>query len=123
MAAIQGEPILITWVNRQLIARLKQTEALLTLSSTRPIAERLRQVLLLLAEEFGQPESRSIRLPFRLTHKQLASAIGTTRVTVTHLLNDLQDQGWLSIPQRQIILTNPVNRSQRSEAVCLKVER
>jgi CRP-like cAMP-binding protein len=32
----------------------------------------------------------------RLTHQMLANAIGTTRVTITRLLGDLQSQGRIS---------------------------
>jgi CRP-like cAMP-binding protein len=35
------------------------------------------------------------RLSIRLTHQHLANAIGTTRVTITRLLGQLKDEGWL----------------------------
>ncbi|MEL6763450.1 MAG: helix-turn-helix domain-containing protein, partial [Cyanobacteria bacterium J06607_6] len=40
----------------------------------------------------------------RLTHHQLATAIGTTRVTVTRLLKDFKEEGWLQTQQRYLIV-------------------
>lgn len=53
--------------------------------------ERLLGYLTLLIEEFGEPCDEGYCLPFPLTHAQIASAIGTTRVTVTRLMKDLRE--------------------------------
>ena len=68
------------------------------------MADRLRHLLLLLARDFGQVEPGGIRIPVRLTHHQLATAIGTTRVTVTRLLKDFKEEGWIVVSQRNFIL-------------------
>ncbi|MEO0541602.1 MAG: helix-turn-helix domain-containing protein [Cyanobacteria bacterium P01_A01_bin.105] len=44
----------------------------------------------------------------RLTHHQLATIIGTTRVTVTRLLRDFRAEGWVTIRQRQLIVSPKV---------------
>ncbi|MFO0303107.1 MAG: helix-turn-helix domain-containing protein, partial [Pseudanabaena sp.] len=42
----------------------------------------------------------------RFTHQHLASAISSTRVTVTRAMKLLQDEGWLKIDRdRYIVLT------------------
>ena len=48
--------------------------------------------LTLLIEEFGEPCTEGYFLPFPLTHAQIASAIGTTRVTVTRLMKELREE-------------------------------
>ncbi|WP_310412140.1 Crp/Fnr family transcriptional regulator, partial [Chamaesiphon sp. OTE_8_metabat_110] len=53
--------------------------------------ERLLGYLTLLIEEFGEPCKEGYFLPFPLTHAQIASAIGTTRVTVTRLMKELRE--------------------------------
>lgn len=53
--------------------------------------ERLLGYLTLLIEEFGEPCDEGYYLPFPLTHAQIASAIGTTRVTVTRLMKELRE--------------------------------
>jgi CRP-like cAMP-binding protein len=85
--------------------RLQQTEALLALVSNKRVEERLRQILLLLKQEIGIPVDGGTRLTVRLTHQHLASAISSTRVTVTRAMKLLQDEGWLKIDRdRHIII-------------------
>lgn len=72
--------------------RLRQTEALLALSGYRRVEERLRYLLGLLRDEIGHPTTGGIRLSVKLTHQQLASAIGTSRVTITRLLGKLKQE-------------------------------
>ncbi len=101
---IEDSPVLMTGVFRNLTLRLQQTEAWLALSGKRLVADRLRHFLMLLAKDFGQVEPQGIRIPLKLTHHQLATAIGTTRVTVTRLLKEFKVEGWLTLDQRHIIL-------------------
>lgn len=58
--------------------------------------DRLLGFLTLLVEEHGQPTDRGYLLPYPLTHAQIASAIGTTRVTVTRLLGRLRQEGLIA---------------------------
>ena len=61
----------------------------------RRVEERLRAFLDLLAADYGQPVEAGIRVGVRLTHQDLANALGSTRVTITRLLGQLRDEGWL----------------------------
>lgn len=105
IAEIEQSPTLAREVFHQLSRRLRQTEAMLAMVGCRRVEERLRQLLLLLQMEIGQPVAQGTRLSIRLTHQHLASAIGTTRVTVTRLLGQLRDEGRLLIDEsRHIVL-------------------
>lgn len=104
LAEIEASAVLMGGIFRNLTLRLQQAEALLALSGKRLVADRLKHLLLLLAKEFGQVEPEGVRIPVRLTHHQLATAIGTTRVTVTRLLKDFKTEGWMTVDQRHIIL-------------------
>lgn len=77
----------------QTLQQLRQSEALLAIASYKRVEEKLQGLLTLLAQEMGQPVEGGIRLSVRLTHQMLANSIGTTRVTVTRLLGELQSQG------------------------------
>jgi CRP-like cAMP-binding protein len=108
-AEVYQLPILAQGIFRQLTRRLRQTEGLLAMIGHRRIEDRLRHFLLLLQQEIGSPEGSGTRLTLRLTHQQLANAIGTTRVTVTRLLSQLREEGWLTIDkQRHIVISNNV---------------
>ncbi|HEY9751388.1 MAG TPA: Crp/Fnr family transcriptional regulator [Coleofasciculaceae cyanobacterium] len=67
-----------------------------TLGQRRTI-DRLLGFLTLLVEEFGEPTEGGYCLPFPLTHAQIGSAIGSTRVTVTRLMGKLRQRGLIQI--------------------------
>ncbi|MGD1951441.1 MAG: Crp/Fnr family transcriptional regulator [Leptolyngbyaceae cyanobacterium] len=63
-----------------------------TLGQRRTI-DRLLGFLTLLVDEYGEPCENGYYLPFPLTHAQIGSAIGSTRVTVTRLMGKLRQRG------------------------------
>ncbi|MBE9224796.1 PAS domain S-box protein [Phormidium sp. LEGE 05292] len=88
--------------------RLKQTEAMLAISGQKLVKDRLRNLLRLLQQEFGEPVAEGTRLSVRLIHEDLASACCTTRVTVTRLLSMLQQQGEITFDSKShIIIKHP----------------
>ncbi|MFN5592220.1 MAG: Crp/Fnr family transcriptional regulator [Aphanizomenon sp.] len=98
--------------------RYQHQRKLLWLSALgqRRTIDRLLGFLTLLIEEYGEPSMsetdpdviRGYCLPFPLTHAQIGSAIGSTRVTVTRLMGKLR--------QRGLILT------QGDNLICLPAE-
>jgi CRP-like cAMP-binding protein len=107
MTEVEQSPVLAQSLFRQLTRRLQQTEAVLAMVGYRRVEDRLRHLLLLLKEEIGLPITSGTRLSIRLTHQQLANAIGTTRVTVTRLLSQLQEEGWLVVDGTRHIVLPP----------------
>lgn len=102
---IEQSPQLNLELCRHLRRRLQQTEKMLALANHRRVEERLKQLLILLRQDIGQPIPEGTRLAVRLTHQHLASAIGSTRVTVTKTLGQLEAEGWLITGRdRHIIL-------------------
>jgi CRP-like cAMP-binding protein len=105
LAEINASPRLAQIVLPQMVRRMRQTEALLAISGHRRVEERLQLLLLLMKREIGQPVADGTRLNLRLTHQNLANAIGTTRVTITRLLSKLKSEGAITIDgDRHIIL-------------------
>ncbi len=105
MAEIESSSALMAGIFPQIVRRLQQAEAWLAISGRRLVSDRLRYVLIQLAQDFGHVEPGGVRIKLRLTHHQIATIIGTTRVTVTRLLRDFKDEGWLKIQQRQLVLS------------------
>jgi CRP-like cAMP-binding protein len=107
MVEVEASPQLMQGIFRHLSLRLQRTEAMLALVSHRRVEDRLRQLLLLLKDEIGQPVVMGTRLSVRLTHQHLANAIGSTRVTVTRALGHFQAENLLKIDRdRHILLMN-----------------
>ncbi len=86
-----------------LLSHLHQTQALLQIRSGQ-IYQRLRQLLDLLASKFGAESDRGHLIRLRLTHQDIADATGTTRVTITRLMHQLEDEGHLRWIERHILL-------------------
>lgn len=101
---VENSPNLSQSIFRHLTRRLRQTEALLAMVGYRRVEDRLKHLLLLLQQEVGQPSDNGIRISVRLTHQQLANAIGTTRVTVTRLISQLKDEDWLTVDRHRHLI-------------------
>ncbi len=79
--------------------RYQHQRKLLWLSALgqRKTIDRLMSFLTLLVEEYGETCERGLCLPYILTHAQIGSSIGSTRVTVTRLMGKLRRQGLIVI--------------------------
>ena len=108
MVEIERSPGLGQDLFRGLNRRLQQSEMMLALMGQRRVEERLRQFLLLLKKDFSQPVATGQRLTLRLTHQHLASALGTTRVTVTRIVGQFRQEGWIHLDEtRHFVFTTP----------------
>jgi CRP-like cAMP-binding protein len=76
--------------------RIQLMEAWAAIQARPHLDERLLGLLGLLAEQFGVAHPEGTLVDIRLTHAQLASAVGATRSTITRILGDLRTRGLLS---------------------------
>ncbi|WP_019508127.1 Crp/Fnr family transcriptional regulator [Pleurocapsa sp. PCC 7319] len=83
---------------------IQQTEELLFIVRSEKMYQRLRQTLIWLANKFGTKMEIGQLIDLRITHQDLAEIIGSTRVTVTKLINQLEQEGFLSRPERNAIV-------------------
>ena len=77
---------------------------MLYLARSEPIRQRLLKILIWLARKFGRKVDQGQLIELRLTHQELAEVTGTTRVTVTRLLNQLVQEGIISRPRSHSII-------------------
>ncbi|MEQ9368860.1 MAG: helix-turn-helix domain-containing protein [Coleofasciculus chthonoplastes F3-SA18-01] len=99
-ASVQLSQTLFPLLNQ----RLQQTEFLLAMAGKRQITDRLHCFLSWLKAELGQPTPEGTRLTVRLTHQDFANACCTTRVTITRLFSQLQQQGKITFDaQRHLV--------------------
>lgn len=90
-----------------LVAKGKCYSALVQMLGTRSAAERLAQLLLILAELHGKPEGDSFVVEREITHDQLAHIIGSTRQWVTSTLTRFQRSGLITIRRNAIVIHRP----------------
>ena len=88
--------------------RYQHQRKLLWLSALgqRKTIDRLTSFLTLLVEEYGIEQEQQCCLPYTLTHAQIGSAIGSTRVTVTRLMGKLRRQGIINVQSDNSICIN-----------------
>lgn len=107
-AHTEAEVSLTTWheacrtpqLARHLRDRMRQMEAWSAMQARPYLDQRVMGILSLLAEQFGRPHPEGMLVDVRLTHAQLATAVGATRATVTRCLGDLRTRNLLCVVGR-----------------------
>ncbi len=101
---IQSTPDVALKVIRVLARRLRAAEEEIADLALKDVPGRLASLLLRLAEEYGERHDSGIRLSFRLTHQELAHMVGSTRETVTTIMNRFREDGLIAVEQRTLII-------------------
>jgi CRP-like cAMP-binding protein len=92
-------------VNEVLIQHIQQYHEFLEILHHRSIDVSLLRLLNWLARKFGQQVEQGQLIDLHLTHQEISEIIGTTRVTVTRLLNDFEKQGMIErLSRKRIVL-------------------
>lgn len=101
-----NNPQIAVKVIRSLSKKLSHSTKQMSDLAFRNVRERLLSTLQSLAENYGHKTESGWMIDFQLTHNELASIINASRVTVTHTLTNLRDEGLVTIDDRQIFLHN-----------------
>lgn len=99
--------------HQAMLSHIQQTEELLKIIHCKHVECRLLQFLNWLARRFGREVAQGQLIDLPLTHQDIAQDIGTTRVTVTRLLNRFKQEGKIILSgQRCILLTATIPQSK-----------
>ncbi|WP_242037859.1 Crp/Fnr family transcriptional regulator [Tolypothrix sp. FACHB-123] len=90
-----------------LLSHIQQAEELLSIVHCKPMSVRLWQFLLWLSRKFGRDVEDGKLIDLNATHQEMAEVLNTTRVTVTRLLQQFEEEGTLLRHKRQMILRSP----------------
>ncbi|MFM7441527.1 MAG: Crp/Fnr family transcriptional regulator [Snowella sp.] len=101
------EAFLIPWQNSPeniniLLSHIQSMQELVIIRSHKTVETMLMALFNWLGKKFGKETSQGQLIDLRLTHQDISDILGTTRVTVTRLLNQLEKQG--------VIERNPLHR-------------
>jgi CRP-like cAMP-binding protein len=107
---LEKQPGLVPVFLEAVCQRQRQSQAMLALLGLKRIEDRVRGFLELLAIDYGVTTQKGLRLTPKLTHQEIASALGTTRVTVTRIIGQLREMGWLTIDSQRSITLSPLPR-------------
>ncbi len=88
----------------RILSHVQQVEELLSIVRCQRVSLRLLRLLGWLSKKFGQEIDQGRLIQLRLTHQDMAEVVGTTRVTVTRLLKQYEQEGILRRYRHQLIL-------------------
>jgi CRP-like cAMP-binding protein len=84
---------------------IQQMEELSVIRNQKRAEIVLIKMLVWLAKKFGREVEKGYVLELRLTHQDLAELLGSTRVTITRLLQDLEKEGLIHrLPHKKILV-------------------
>lgn len=89
------------------LTRVQQAEEFMLIRSQRRVEDMLLKLLTWLSRKFGREVKQGHLIDLRLTHQDLAELIGTTRVTITRVLKQFEQQGLVQRLPNQLTLLQP----------------
>ena len=92
--------------------RLRKIQARVEDLVFRDVPARLAHLLLELSRTDGVADTRGIRLKAKLTHQEMANLIGCSRETVSTIMGQFRDQGFLHLDGRSITILNQAELSK-----------
>ena len=108
------------YVLHSLAKQLRRSRELID-NAELPVGARLTRSLLQLTRRFGQnSEGGDVKLPLALTHEDLASLTGSSRVTITRILGELRSTGALQ-GTRGVYVANPEKLEQATDNYVMQV--
>ncbi len=84
--------------------RLRQAQARIEDLVFRQVPSRVARLLCSLAEHHGKVTPNGIRVEFPLTHQEIADLVGSSRVTVTQVLNKFRSSHWIEIESKRVTI-------------------
>ena len=87
----------------------QQTQLFVYIMRSSRVHKRLWMLLEWLANRFGKNTPKGKAINFKITHQELADAIGTTRITVTKILSRFELEGLIYRPRNKFIINTNAN--------------
>ena len=87
--------------------RLKQAQDRIEDLVFRQVPSRVAKLFINLAENHGKMTPSGIVLDVPLTHQEIADFVGSSRVTVTQVLNRFRTRNWVCIKSKRVTIRNP----------------
>ncbi len=84
--------------------RLRQSDEVIESLLHREVSTRLATLLINLGDRFGEEDGRGLLVDVRLTHRDLANMIASTREAVSKVMSELQRGGVIETGDRKITI-------------------
>ncbi|SPF31868.1 Cyclic nucleotide-binding domain protein [Candidatus Desulfosporosinus infrequens] len=105
-------PLIAIKIATTLGARMREAEAIIQEMVCWQVPGRLAMLLLKMSERAGVETKTGTKITLRLTHEEIACMIGTSRQTVTSLLNMFKQENSIFIEEREMYIldTDKLNK-------------
>jgi len=90
-----------------LCSRLRESWEKIQLLSFTNVSQRVKMLLHLLSDEHGRKTTEGVAVNIRLTHQDIANMIGTSRETVTRIMEKMSRDGEIGMLANKRILLKP----------------
>lgn len=91
------------------LSHIQDSEEILSIVHLKPMSLRLGKFLLWLSEKFGRDVEQGRLIDLNITHQEISEVLNTTRVTITRILQDFEEQELLLRYKRRIIIRSQNN--------------
>ena len=124
-AQVMNERRLRTYILQSFARQLRRARELID-DAELPVGARVTRTFLRLCQRFGQVSDyedgarAGVKLPLSLTHEDLASLTGSSRVTITRILGELRADGAL-VGTRGVYVANPKKLEQATDSYVMQV--
>ncbi|MDF5710607.1 MAG: Crp/Fnr family transcriptional regulator [Nostoc sp. S4] len=82
-----------TQLTETLLSHIQQAQELMVIRSYKKVDTMLIKLLVWLSKKFGSEVEKGRLIDMRLTHEDLAQMLGSTRVTITRVLGQFEQEG------------------------------
>ncbi len=103
-ALVRDNPGFALCLIHVLADRLKQAQARIEDLVFRQVPSRVAKLFMNLAENHGKMTPTGIILDLPLTHQEIADIVGSSRVTVTQVLNRFRAMNWVAIKSKRVTI-------------------
>ncbi|WP_273841559.1 Crp/Fnr family transcriptional regulator [Rubrobacter calidifluminis] len=86
--------------------RLRQSDEVIERLLHREVSTRLAALLLNLSERLGNGDGEGAVIDLRLTHRDLANMIASTREAVSKVMSEFQREGYIKVLNRRIVIAD-----------------
>ncbi len=93
-------------LTQSMVLHAQQLGEFLEILHSKPVDAALLRLLIWLSQKFGRETNQGKLIDLRLTHRDIAEIISSSRVTVTRLLNEFEKQGIIQSLGRKFVVTN-----------------
>ena len=118
---VRTEPQLSQRLLALMAQRLRQTIERLDERTSLGVAQRLARRLLVLAEHLGERKGENVRLGIRLSQRELAELVDTTRQSINLEMRRLGEAGLLFQQEGHIVLTDLERLQGLAQGTCQQV--